>query len=80
VAYKQQVLDLHTQNPEWSTGKLAAEIGCCSAYVRATLRRAGLKTPRSHVPQSELYALGRACVYLNITLKDLLSLKEGRAA
>lgn len=45
MAAKQQVIDLHTQHPDWPAAKIAKVLGCSDAYVRATAYREGLTLP-----------------------------------
>lgn len=46
MATKQQVMDLHRENPDWSAPDIAARLGCKAAYVRATAQRCGLDLPK----------------------------------
>lgn len=39
---------LKKSNPKLSSVELAKDLGCKSAYVRATLARAGIPLPRKH--------------------------------
>lgn len=47
MATKQQVIDLHKKNPDWSAGKLAAALNCGNAYIRKTASRYRLDIPYS---------------------------------
>jgi hypothetical protein len=79
MATKQQVIDLHAKHPDWTCYRIAEELGCTSAYVRATASREGLKLPpkRSGV-DSSLLDLGMACRAAGLTLRDILDISEQR--
>lgn len=40
---KHDVIAIHRQHPDWSSGQIAAALDCDSAYVRATFYRNNLK-------------------------------------
>ena len=42
MATKDQVIQLHQQNPNWNSVDIADELKCRSEYVRATAKRYGL--------------------------------------
>ncbi len=44
---KDIVLALHREHPDWPAPKIAAHMGVCQEYVRATARRNGLTLPRA---------------------------------
>lgn len=77
MANKQQVLDLHSNEPKLTSGQIANRLGCGAEYVRATLRRNGRKLYQPH-SQAEVYELGRICVMLGIEAADLFSLAQRR--
>jgi hypothetical protein len=60
---KDQVLErfriLKKENPRVSSTQLANDIGCKSAYVRATLARAGIALPRSPKKQPSLCGINQ---------------------
>jgi len=78
MANKRQVIDLHIKNPLWDSARIARELDCCDAYVRATFYRNGLSLPNTR--KSEVWALGYACVRAGLKLADIIDLSETRKA
>jgi DNA-directed RNA polymerase specialized sigma24 family protein len=71
---QQQVIEYFHKNPGCTSSEIADEFDCDSAYVRATLRRAGLRLNGSHVDPGRrrgLLALGRAAQRAGLTVDDI---------
>ena len=43
MATKHEVIALHRQHPDWSSGRIAEELDCLPEYVRVTLQRNGIR-------------------------------------
>lgn len=81
MANKHQVIELFKKNPDCTSGEIADVLDCDSAYVRATLTRAGLKLVGSYQyrdPSSRkgLLALGRAAQRAGLTVGDIERMKR----
>ncbi len=44
---KHEVIAVHRDHPEWTSGRIAGHLHCTPEYVSATFRRNGLKLPNS---------------------------------
>ena len=61
---KQQVIDLHRQDPTLTSGQIAKMLGCGAGYVVATFHREGLKLPKSDLIQAPRLREREACAKL----------------
>ena len=43
---RHEVYRVHREHPDWGSEQIAAHLGCCGAYVRATAKRQGFVLPR----------------------------------
>ena len=74
MANKQQVISYFHRNPGCTSSEIADEFDCDPAYVRATLRRAGLHLNGSRVDpglRRGVLALGRAAQQAGLTVADI---------
>lgn len=71
MANKKQVIELHKKNPDLTSVDIAEQLGCDSAYVRATFYRNGLTLPGNNGDRKEIFALGRAAKRAGLTLTDI---------
>lgn len=78
MATKQQVIALNAKHPDWTSYRIAEELDCSSAYVRATGSRNGLRFPGKRDGVDNLRDLGMACRRAGLTLRDILEIGEKR--
>ncbi len=74
MANKHQVISFFNKNPGCTSAEIAEDLDCDSAYVRATLRRAGLKLAGAYRDEGRrrgLLALGRAAQRAGLTVADI---------
>lgn len=63
---KHEVIALHKEHPDWTSGQIAWRLGCMAEYVSVTFRRNGLKLPNSRpglgTPQARLTERERCAI------------------
>lgn len=74
MATQQQVLETHRQHPDWSAIRIAQELDCTSAYVRATGQRLKIALPPSRPDSIE--ALGNAAREAGLSVMDLQTIAK----
>jgi hypothetical protein len=74
MANKHEVIRLHRQNPTWAATRIADELDCSSAYVRATAQRNSLILPSAgHYVSARRQALAKAKVDAEFLEKAVLA-------
>lgn len=62
---KQQVADIYSQHPNWTSRQMADALGCLPEYVRTTLKRLGLKLAvRPAIPRPDVVRERERCAAL----------------
>lgn len=82
---KHHVIAAFQKNPNATSHEIADQLDCDPAYVRATLRRAGLKLAGSigrenYRNRKGVLALGYAAKAAGLTVGDIERIAEERAA
>lgn len=74
MANKHQVISYFIRYPDCTSSEIAETLDCDPAYVRATLRRAGLRLKGSCIHpgnQRGVRALGKAAQLAGLTVADI---------